>query len=918
FLLELLRHEGRGDYANLCICQACHLALPEYRCIDCFSGELFCSPCIVASHARNPLHRIQKWTGSLFAAMSLKQLGLRMQLGHPLGEACILPERAFNDNFTLIHSNGIHEIGLDYCGCNTAQTRTKQLLRVSWFPATISDPRTAATFQVLEQYHLLSFESKASGYEFYHAIARLTDNTGLCPRKDQYEAFLRMVREWRHLKMLKRTGRGHDPDGVEGTGEGECAVLCPACPQPGKNLPDDWQDAPNDKRWLYALFIAIDANFRLKRRAVSKDDTDPGLSRGWAYFVDETAYKSHLGQHSGNPQEKSTCSSHNAVNMADTKASQGLAATGVGTIDCARHNMKLPNGVGDLQKGERYTNMDFLFFSTLRRHCVDVLNVSYDIACQWHKHLWQRMSAMPPNLQLKHADKFVRFFVPKFHLPAHILKCQSTFSFNFSKHVGRTDGEAPEQGWSNINPVASSTKEMGPGSRRDTLDDHFGDWNWKKLVGLGATLLRKMDEAKDEHEAHASAFEELNGALEPETTMAWSAEVEDWEENPNDLSVANPFEAKVPTITQAAIRLQLAEIEARELQEGNDMSLHPDISPSIFIAIGIDLESEQRRFKSDITLRGEHPTDRQKTVAVRQRNTLRRKVDAWKQVQLLYTPAAQLLASRMETVDNPDSPEDTKLFLPSSLTAQTCSTHLLTIEWELRIAQAGDALNEIRRNLRLRDYMYSFKRNWIRGQRANTRAQNALSRVEARTAAAAEKYRAAHAALSALAPVLGKVGWNVRFRSLNSKDDVRGMTAPKRGESEGRRQLSWIWLVEGVGEDKDEVVQDGLRLEWCKARARVMRWKEEIELLREEMRRVLQFLRWHAHWWVNMAYLRALEGTEREGVIAYATRQANIRRDIAAKFELSWAQHLTEICEPSSDPVSMPLPDLSIPELPPP
>jgi hypothetical protein len=39
--------------------------------------------------------------------------------------------------------------------------------------------------------------------------------------------------------------------------------------------------------------------------------------------------------------------------MADTKSSRGLAATGVGTMDCARHDMKLPNGVGDLQKGER-------------------------------------------------------------------------------------------------------------------------------------------------------------------------------------------------------------------------------------------------------------------------------------------------------------------------------------------------------------------------------------------------------------------------------------------------------------------------------------------------------------------------------------------------------------------------------------
>lgn len=48
--------------------------------------------------------------------------------------------------------------------------------------------------------------------------------------------------------------------------------------------------------------------------------------------------------------------SHNAVNMADTKSSKGFAATGVGTVDCARHDMKLANGVGDLQKGERYVH----------------------------------------------------------------------------------------------------------------------------------------------------------------------------------------------------------------------------------------------------------------------------------------------------------------------------------------------------------------------------------------------------------------------------------------------------------------------------------------------------------------------------------------------------------------------------------
>jgi hypothetical protein len=44
---------------------------------------------------------------------------------------------------------------------------------------------------------------------------------------------------------------------------------------------------------------------------------------------------------------------HDAVNKPDRKA-KGLAASGTVGIDCARHNMKRPNGVGDIQEGERY------------------------------------------------------------------------------------------------------------------------------------------------------------------------------------------------------------------------------------------------------------------------------------------------------------------------------------------------------------------------------------------------------------------------------------------------------------------------------------------------------------------------------------------------------------------------------------
>jgi hypothetical protein len=87
--------------------------------------------------------------------------------------------------------------------------------------------------------------------------------------------------------------------------------------------------------------------------------------------------------------------------------------------------------------------------------------------------------------------KYIRFLVPKFHLLSHVEACNLAFSFNLTKGVGRTDGEAPERGWANINPAAQSTKEMGPGTRRDTLDDHFGDWNWKKIIKLGKIFVSR-------------------------------------------------------------------------------------------------------------------------------------------------------------------------------------------------------------------------------------------------------------------------------------------------------------------------------------------------------------------------------------------------------------------------------------------
>jgi hypothetical protein len=117
------------------------------------------------------------------------------------------------------------------------------------------------------------------------------------------------------------------------------------------------------------------------------------------------------------------------------------------------------------------------------------LTMSYDIVCQWYLHLWERMLAFPQHLHIDLEGKMVTFLVPKFHLPAHVEKCQTAFSFNLTQGVRRMDGKAPERGWSDINLLSPQTKQMGPASCRETIDDHFGDWNHKKVIGLGSSVL---------------------------------------------------------------------------------------------------------------------------------------------------------------------------------------------------------------------------------------------------------------------------------------------------------------------------------------------------------------------------------------------------------------------------------------------
>jgi hypothetical protein len=152
----------------------------------------------------------------------------------------------------VIDLSSIQEVAIDFCGCNRAMAGAldTQLLLGGWFPASEDHPQTCVTLVALEHFHLETLQAKTTMYDFYKTRVKLTNNDGTKPR-DRYQVFIRICREYRDVMMLKRAGLGHHPEGTCGGKPGDCAIRCPRCPHPGVNLPEDWEKASKEDRFVH-------------------------------------------------------------------------------------------------------------------------------------------------------------------------------------------------------------------------------------------------------------------------------------------------------------------------------------------------------------------------------------------------------------------------------------------------------------------------------------------------------------------------------------------------------------------------------------------------------------------------------------------------------------------------------------------
>lgn len=341
-----------------------------------------------------------------------------------------------------------------------------------------------------------------------------------------------------------------------------------------------------------------------------------------------------------------------------------------------------------------------------------------------------------------------------------------------------------------------------------------------------------------------------------------------------------------------------------------------------------------------------------------QRNMLRSRFRTWEQVQLIYMPgllqyqtelSKNHASSAADSLPVSEHPEDAILWLPSDLPTdarrRVCREGLPRIEEKLRTVQLDDSLETIRHILRIKARMITFKNKNYRGQREGTRSRTIIDRVHQKARAAAEKYRQARKAKVELS---GPGSWENKHQLLLDSD-IRGFQDPNKlrpsagrrgvreddeleaaeaagvreeterarenagtvpaefdllredrsqrdGTGETRRTLSWIWLVEGVTNlESEEVSDDILRAEWAKSRARAQRAREEVNLLKEEMRRTVKFLEWRSEWWQKKpTSWSGVSAQLSEGLRAYAMEQAATQKSLAECFEVLWETPLAD------------------------
>lgn len=141
-----------------------------------------CAAHMLAAHRDAPFHIFKSWgpRSSFWTIATYSDLGGILTIGHRGRRGCNLPGNT--RTLTVVHEQGIYEMSVRFCRCNTAATaesegeEAQQLLRHGLWPASWIKPRTAYSLRVMEEFDRLGVLAHANAYDYFKYLCRLTDD----------------------------------------------------------------------------------------------------------------------------------------------------------------------------------------------------------------------------------------------------------------------------------------------------------------------------------------------------------------------------------------------------------------------------------------------------------------------------------------------------------------------------------------------------------------------------------------------------------------------------------------------------------------------------------------------------------------------------------------------------------------------
>ncbi|KAI5987303.1 hypothetical protein EDD15DRAFT_2389608 [Pisolithus albus] len=780
-----------------------------YRCTDCMHQLLLCTDCCRLVHNVHPFHRIQQWTGEFFQEAALHMVSRPLPMNDEQWEdideiPLHLRLPSGSKYLTVIDVTGVHFVLVEQCQCEGADSYHLQLFRAKLCASTFEKPSTVFTFAVLDDFLRDNLECGTSGMNYYSKLRRLTSNVFPHLVPNRYRELLRLVRQWRLLKLLKWNGFKQTMDRPS---QGDLALFCAACPQPGINnifiIPISWK---------FTRTVVMDGNFKAEHMHEKRPDDQVWLMDGRGFMVTHPPYQAYL-KATPHITEKSTCNNHRAISQANISRGK-LRSTGIGATACARHGCFYPHSVADFQKGERQLNMDYSLSNALSHNMMGIANVLcfYDINCSYMKNLRKRVD----NSDFLHIPSSLRIIpgIGIWHVHGHKEECW-------------VDGEIIETLWSILNVVSSSTRGMSSPHRQELLDFQMNDSNFMKMIRIVEHLSQKLKAARISVTMAREAFKKLDEAVPSSHRAAWHIQEQSaLSGRVQDVSVMDIFEIqlkKAPTIR--TIELKLLEATSQ-----------PGVQRGAASWLTRGLEIEEAEIMLSITRKecGKFPSEIKRLAMAWRADRLASECSRFIADGQIYMEPLNVGALSDEHEDYVNVPEDdaqhdsgggdifpededsnesadegiemgapkmstiSHLPLPSNVGVDRChaaGVHaLLDMELQLRIGQANDALHGLRLALADKAVVFRGVVRQAKTYSTRTRAWQIVNSIDSSVKQHAAIYRRCREAMIALGADVDTLS---RFQELlNSHLTVDTAAFTQNAHSHRSSNLPWFWSID--------------------------------------------------------------------------------------------------------------------------